>query len=176
MSTTAINPRRRPARDVDSSMTPSLIDSFQTMSLRKGETFHPTSPLGGNTFWDPLEARAASPLMPGRSSTCPKSLEDLLLGSGERRAAELLARVEKAVETNSKLALSAVLTDPEELPISAFAIRSAAEDDPAIRKTRTHSHGSDSGIGSSIASEDATSAKTVTGEQCNHSVHSLRSY
>lgn len=148
-------------------MTPSLIDSFQSMSLRKGDTFHPTTNTADNAFWDPLEARASSALMTGRSTTCPKSLEDLLLGAGERRAAELLARVDRAVETNSKLALSAVLTDPEVLPIPTFTVRDTTVEEQGTRKTRTHSHGSDSGIGTSIASEDAVSSTTVTatGEQ-----------
>lgn len=165
MTSAAANPRRRPARATDLNMTPSLIDSFQSMSLRKGDTFHPTSNTAENEFWDPLEARASSPLMPGRSTTCPKSLEDLLIGSGERRAAELLARVDKAVETNSKLALSAVLTDPEVLPIPTFTVHDTSVDDNTVRKTRTHSHGSDSGIGTSIASEDAASTVTATGER-----------
>ena len=104
--------------------------------------------------------------MPPRATTCPKSLEDLLLGSGERRAAELLARVNKAVETQSRLALGNVLTEPEVLPIPTFTVHRVPEEGEGVRKNRTHSHGSDSGIGSSIAgSDESASAKTVTGEQ-----------
>ncbi len=164
MTSAVANPRRRPARATDASVTPSLIDSFQTMSIRKGDTFHPTTYTAGNVFWDPLEATASSPQMAGRSTTCPKSLEDLLIGAGERRAVELLARVDKAVETNSKLALSAVLTEPEVLPVPTFAVHDTTVEEQAIRKSRTHSHSSDSGIGSSIASDDTVSAKTATGE------------
>lgn len=146
-------------------MTPSLIDSFQSMSIRKGDTFHPTAAAGNNEFWDPIESSAQSPVMPPRSATCPKSLEDLLIGSGERRAAELLRRVDKAVETQSKLALGAILTEPEVLPVPTFTVRETSVQEDVVRKHRTHSHGSDSGIGTSIASsEESVSATTVTGE------------
>src|ERR1700761_9332341 len=109
MSSSAVNPRRRPHRPSSPTMT--LIDSLQNMSIRKGDTFHPTAAAAANDFWDPLESKAQG--APPRSTTCPKSLEDLLIGSGERRAAELMARVDKAVETQSKLALSTILTEPE---------------------------------------------------------------
>ena len=146
-------------------MTPSLIDSFQNMSLRKGDTFHPTANTGNNDFWDPLESRAVSPPMPPRSTTCPKSLEDLLIGAGERRAAELLARVDKAVETQSKLALGHILTEPEVLPLPTFMVRETTVEEGPVGKARRHSHTSDSGIGTSVAgSEEFASAKTSTGE------------
>lgn len=164
MSPAALDLRRRPARPTDSKMTPSLIDSFQNMSLRKGDTFHPQSATSNNNdFWDPLEA-SAGPHMVARSSTCPKSLEDLLIGAGERRAVDLLARVDKAVATNSKLALGAVLTEPDVLPVPTFTVHDTSVDEPPVKKTRTNSHGSDSGIGSSIASDDAVPATTMTGE------------
>jgi len=160
MASAAANSRRRPANP---SMTPSLIDSFQNMSLRKGDTFHPTSP--NNEFWDPLESKAQSPLMPSRSTTCPKSLEDLLLGAGERRTAELIARVDKAVATQSKLALSTILTEPDVLPVPTFAVHDTSIEERPIKKTRTHSHGSDSGIGTSISgSEMSDATKNPTGE------------
>ena len=144
-------------------MTPSLIDSFQSMSIRKGDTFHPTA-AGTNDFWDPLESNAQSPPMPPRATTCPKSLEDLLLGSGERRAAELLARVDKAVETQSKLALGNILTEPEVLPVPTFTVREIPSEN-GVRKTRTHSHGSDSGIGTSISSTEDNIPASTTGEK-----------
>lgn len=134
-----------------------LIDSFQNMSIRKGDTFHPNASEGSSDFWDPLASRAGTTLPP-RSTTCPKSLEDLLLGAGERRTAELLRKVDRAVKDQSKEALSNVLAEGEVLPVPTFAVN---DTDVGLRKTRTHSHGSDSGIGSSIASLDA---KTLTGE------------
>ena len=146
-----------------------LIDSFQNMSIRKGDTFHPNASEGSTEFWDPLESRAGGTLPPPRSTTCPKSLEDLLLGAGERRTAELLRKVDKAVKDQSKTALGEVLAEHEVLPVPTFAVH---DTDATIRKTRTHSHGSDSGIGSSIASLDA---KTSTGEHLASSIHpSLR--
>ena len=172
---TAANPRRRPARSSSpSSMT--LIDSFQNMSIRKGDTFHPNASEGSTDFWDPLESRAGATQPPPRSTTCPKSLEDLLLGAGERRTAEILRKVDKAVKNQSKDALSSVLAEPEVLPVPTFTVHDT-DADPSLRKTRTHSHGSDSGIGSSIASLDA---KTLTGEHLHlpsnlHSTHTNHS-
>ena len=97
--------------------------------------------------------------MPGRSTTCPRSLEDLLIGAGARRTSELLKRVDKAVETQSKLSLAHILTEPEVLPVPVFAVRETAGQE-GIRKTRTHSHGSDSGIGTSIAGSEEAIAPT----------------
>lgn len=132
-----------------------LIDSFQNMSIRKGDTFHPNAS-EANDFWDPLESKLGAP---PRSTTCPKSLEDLLIGAGERRTAELLRKVDKAVKDKSKVALGNVLTEDEVLPVPTFTVHDT--DDATVRKTRTHSHGSDSGIGSSI---DSLDAKSLTGE------------
>lgn len=166
MAAAVTNSRRRAARISDSTMTPSLIDSFQNMSLRKGDTFHPQSPTGDNAFWDPLESISSrSKPMPPRSTTCPKALEDLLIGAGERRTAELIDRVDKAVATQSKLALSSILTEPEVLPVPTFTVHDTSIDERPARKIRTHSHGSDSGIGTSISgSEISDAAKTATGE------------
>ncbi|KAK1081367.1 hypothetical protein LTR48_007498 [Friedmanniomyces endolithicus] len=154
-----VHPRRRPARPNDTHMTPLLIDSFQKMSLRKGDTFHNNNKT--EDIWDPLESRSG-PHKAARSATCPKSLEDLLIGAGERRTAELLRRVDEAVATNSSLALGAVLSEPEVLPVPNFVVASAHVDDAPPSKTRTderrHSHSSDSGIGASIVESDSASA------------------
>ena len=144
------------------------------MSIRKGTTFHNRTATDKNELWDPLESKTRAQLlsMPGRSTTCPKSLEDLLIGSGERRAAELFARVDKAIATQSKLALGAVLNEPEVLPVPSFMLNNTSlHDDPAAQKMRTrehrHSHSSDSGIGTSIAgSTESIDAKSFTGKQC----------
>ncbi|KAK0846468.1 hypothetical protein LTS02_014904 [Friedmanniomyces endolithicus] len=154
-----VHPRRRPARPNDTHMTPLLIDSFQKMSLRKGDTFHNNNKT--EDIWDPLESRSG-PHKAARSATCPKSLEDLLIGAGERRTAELLRRVDEAVATNSSLALGAVLSEPEVLPVPNFVVASAHVDDAPPSKTRMderrHSHSSDSGIGASIVESDSASA------------------
>ncbi|USW47616.1 Putative Zinc finger C2H2-type [Septoria linicola] len=158
-----INPRRRPARTTDASVT--LIDSFQNMSIRKGDTFHPNSTTSNTSFWDPLESRLAAPAMPMRSSTSPKSLEDLLIGAGERRVTQLLDRVEKAVAAQSKVALGNVLSEPEVLPVPTFVVDRTAEQERGQKtRTRHHSHSSDSGIGSSIAdsTESIATAKNST--------------
>jgi len=165
MSSASAHPRRRPARPIALDVTPSLIDSFQKMSIRKGDTFHTPSK---NDLWDPLEP-AQSPSIP-RSTTCPKALEDLLIGAGERRVAEMLARVDKAIEKQSKLALGAALSDPEVLPLPTFQVNDASTPHGAVEKTRSrlhrNSHSSDSGIGSSVAdSVESVDAKTSTGEQ-----------
>ncbi|KAK0834017.1 hypothetical protein LTR54_003053 [Friedmanniomyces endolithicus] len=164
-----VHPRRRPARPNDTHMTPLLIDSFQKMSLRKGDTFHNNNKT--EDIWDPLESRSG-PHKAARSATCPKSLEDLLIGAGERRTAELLRRVDEAVATNSSLALGAVLSEPEVLPVPNFVVASAHVDDASASKTRTderrHSHSSDSGIGASIVESDSASASAeATGESAH---------
>jgi hypothetical protein len=166
---TSIHPRRRPARP-NETMTPSLIDSFQKMNIRKGDTFHHSN--DSQDVWDPLESSMPKA---ARSTTCPKSLEDLLIGAGERRAAELLQRVDKAIAANSKLALGAALSDPEVLPIPTFMVSSIPEEDAATLKVRPdlrrNSHSSDSGIGSSVADSDCVSLKS-TGEHPLHAAPS----
>lgn len=150
MTSPAAHPRRRPARAPSPNLTPSLVDCFQNMSIRKGDTYH--QPSTADPLWDPLSNDTASPSMPSRATTCPKSLEDLLIGAGERRAADLLARVDKAIETNSKLALGSVLTEPDVLPLPIF--HPSDDLDPTTHKSRPrtrNSHSSDSGIGSSVA-------------------------
>lgn len=169
MPSVTVHPRRRPAEDASPSVTSSLIDSFQNMSLRKGETFHnPTTSEQKNDLWDPLEMNKKTPSMPGRSTTCPKSLEDLLIGAGERRAADLLARVDKAIETQSKLALGAALNDPEVLPVPNFMVEQTdtQRGDQILRpRPHRHSHSSDSGMGSSVADSDVDAKSSTTGER-----------
>ncbi|KAI7625001.1 hypothetical protein KC346_g1942, partial [Hortaea werneckii] len=173
MPSVTIHPRRRPAEDASPSVTSSLIDSFQNMSLRKGETFHnPTTSEQKNDLWDPLEMNKKTPSMPGRSTTCPKSLEDLLIGAGERRAADLLARVDKAIETQSKLALGAALNDPEVLPVPSFMVE---QTDAARPRPHRHSHSSDSGMGSSVADSDVDAKSSTTDNAASPSPKSTHS-
>lgn len=163
MSSTTLHPRRRPASP---SMTPSLLDSFQNMSIRKGDTFH-VPHKHDKDLWDPLASSAkksTTPSMPARSTTCPKSLEDLLIGSGERRAADLLHRVDQAIATQSKLALGHVLSEPEVLPVPGADDSTSTQ--MHVRQSSRHSHSSDSGIGSSVASESGKFP--TTGEAALH--------
>ncbi|PPJ60250.1 hypothetical protein CBER1_01302 [Cercospora berteroae] len=164
----ATNPRRRPARATDPST--SLADSFQNMSIRKGDTFHPNSNTSKSAFWDPLESRLSAPAMPMRSSTSPKSLEDLLIGAGERRVTQLLHRVDEAVAAQSTVALGNVLSEPEVLPVPTLvADQPTGQRSAPTNRTRHHSHSSDSGIGSSIADSTESiataknSSRTATG-------------
>lgn len=169
----AQNPRRRAAPRTpanDPSLAPSLIDSLQNMSLRKGDTFHPQSNTSQSSFWDPLESRAGLPSMPSRSATSPQSLEDLLIGSGERRIAQLLDNVDRAISANSRVALGNVLSEPEVLPVPGFMVNNATAEEPPRTQSRSrhHSHTSDSGIGSSIADSSeavpSTKGSARTGE------------
>ena len=117
MSSTNMHPRRRPASP---SVTPSLLDCFQNMSIRKGDTFH-VPHKHDQDLWDPLakESKSTTPSMPARSTTCPQSLEDLLIGSGERRAVDLLHRVDEAI-ANRKFSPSQLWTLPA--PVSLVAV------------------------------------------------------
>ena len=110
--------------------------------------------------------------MPMRSSTSPKSLEDLLIGAGERRVTQLLHRVDEAVAAQSTVALGNVLSEPEVLPVPTLAADQPTGQRPApTNRARHHSHSSDSGIGSSIAdsTESIATAKNSsrTGEPRN---------
>jgi len=155
MSPTNVHPRRRPASPA---VTPSLLDCFQNMSIRKGDTFH-VPHKHDQDLWDPLASDSkskgtATPSMPPRSTTCPQSLEDLLIGSGERRAADLISRVDQAIAAQSKLALGNLLSEPAVLPAPTL-------DNSRSRQT-SRSRSADSGIGSSIASESGKCAKATS--------------
>ncbi|QIW98110.1 hypothetical protein AMS68_003628 [Peltaster fructicola] len=155
-TTTTAHPRRTPA---PSTSPDNLIDAFHSMSLRKGDTVHLGSQPSNELFNGIEAARGGSPSNPLRATTCPRSLEEMLIGAGERRAADLLSRVDKAIATQSKLALSSVLSDPDVLPAPAL------EDERIESKTRSRSqrrsHSSDSGIGSSVDSISGKSSYTV---------------
>jgi hypothetical protein len=166
------NPRRRPARAADgaasSADSNALADCFQSMSIRKGDTFHPQSNTGQSDFWDPLEERISTPSTL-RSTTSPKALEDLLVGAGERRVANLLERVDQAVAINSKLALASILSEPEVLPLPKLTVTEASQESTPRARPRSHSHSSDSGLGSSIAdSMEIDKASQNTGQICTY--------
>lgn len=149
-------------------MNPSLVDCFQNMSIRKGDTFHPQSNTSQSNFWDPLEARATTTPSAIRSTTSPESLEDLLIGSGDRRVADLLERVDKAVKQNSPTALGNILSEPEVLPLPKLTVTEPSQDAPQRTRSRHHSHSSDSGLGSSIADSGEIDAKITTGTSMEH--------
>ncbi|GAB7356197.1 hypothetical protein MBLNU459_g6780t1 [Dothideomycetes sp. NU459] len=165
MPAASAHPRRRPASPT---MTSSLLESFASLSLRKACTFHSPT-LNKSDLWDPLvgAAPSSSRSMPPRSSTCPKDLEDLLIGAGERRALQFLARVDQAIERHSSLALGNLLHEPDALPNPAFVLDNTSLDEVTDDKEsahndglQNHDHASDSGLGSSISDpEEFTSVK-----------------
>lgn len=152
---THLHPRRRPASPT---MTPaSLLESFQGLSLHKGSTFHSPN-LKKSELFNPFAHPSLPPAMPPRSATCPKELEDLLIGAGERRAADLLKRVDDAINRQSKLALGSILNEPEVLPVPRFMLDKTsfpADDKMHVRQQiEQDDHASDSGLGSSLADSE----------------------
>ncbi|KAJ9627240.1 hypothetical protein H2203_003702 [Taxawa tesnikishii (nom. ined.)] len=139
-------------------MTPaSLLESFQGLSLHKGSTFHSPN-LKKSELFNPFAHPSLPPAMPPRSATCPKELEDLLIGAGERRAADLLKRVDDAINRQSKLALGSILNEPEVLPVPRFMLDKTsfpADDKMHVRQQiEQDDHASDSGLGSSLADSE----------------------
>lgn len=178
MPTPSTHPRRRPASPA---LTPSLLESFAALSLRKGSTFHSPT-LNKTALWNPLDSATSSPSMPLRSSTCPKDLEDLLIGAGERRALRFLAKVDEAIERHSSLDLKNFLNEPDTLPNPSFLLDSTSLDGSSEQKVSArrdshqgHDHASDSGLGSSIADPDEIrSVKDEAGElgmTSSHNTH-----
>lgn len=139
--------------------------------LRKSATFNsPTSPPSQDN--DPI---VNIPLLPRRSPTCPRALEDAV-AAGEKRAAILLGVVERSLSgletfsTDSQETLRA-----EDLPVPRFMLDAhVAELDemdvdqspnygPSSRQqraTRKH-HTSDSGIGSTVTGSDESLSRGI---------------
>lgn len=148
-SKTPCHPRRRPG---SSSTTAALIDSFAGLSIKKGTTFHsPTS--NKSELFNPLEPATRS--MTIRSTTSPKALEDLLIGSGERRAADFLTKVDQVIADNSSAAaLGKLLSEPEALPNPRCVLNNSGLQDISEERRDSPNNASDSGLGSSIADSD----------------------
>lgn len=153
------HPRRRavdPGLDADS-----LTESLANMSLRKGVTFHSPS-LNDSHLLDLIDT--SSPTFPiprsltSRSTTCPKELEDLLVGAGERRVVDFLAKVDKAVNNKSKEELGIVLSEPDVLPVPAFLLEGATLSSNHPDQAEDEAY--DSGLGSSIDDEATIKAET----------------
>lgn len=147
------HPRRRAANpDADA-----LTESLANMSLRKGLTFH-TPAINDSDLLDPFEELTLSVprSMTARSTTCPKELEDLLVGAGERRVVDFLARVDEAVNNKSKEQLGSILSEPDVLPVPAFLVEGATINDVP---DETEDQAYDSGLGSSISDSDEGTIK-----------------
>lgn len=149
------HPRRRAASP---SMNPdSLLESLANMSIRKGVTFHSPT-VNDSELLDPFEASTGRLSIPrsmtSRSTTCPKELEDLLVGAGERRVVDFLARVDQAVNNKSKEQLGSILSEPDVLPVPAFLVERASLSNSIPDQREEENY--DSGLGSSVSSEEGT--------------------
>ncbi|PSK55789.1 Transcription factor IIIA [Elsinoe australis] len=147
MSSSHNLPRRRPANpSIDT-----LSESMKSISLQKGSTFQ-VSPKQESEVLDPFLRGLSIPNLPNRSVTCPKALEDLLIGAGERRAVELLKRVDDAIAKNAQL--SSILSEPEVLPVPRFMVENASFPDSSLSQSQRtrNQQDKDSGVGSSIDS------------------------
>jgi hypothetical protein len=139
-----------------------------TFLLRKSATFHsPTSPPSHDD--DPV---LNIPLLPRRSPTCPKALEDVV-AAGEKRVAHVLSVVDRSLSGLDNFATDTQETlKAEDLPVPRFMIdahvgnldnmdiditpdRSIHSSYPQ-RKVQKH-HTSDSGIGSTITGSEQSS-------------------
>ncbi|KAG9558859.1 hypothetical protein KCV04_g18814, partial [Aureobasidium melanogenum] len=153
-SKTSSHPRRRQGSP---STTAALIDSFAGLSIQKGTTFHSPSSNKSELF-NPLDAVARS--MTTRSVTSPKALEDLLIGAGERRAADLLAKVDQVIaDNNSAAALGKLLSEPEALPHPRCVLDNSGLEGIAQERRDSPNNAYDSGLGSSIADSDEFDTK-----------------
>ncbi|KAJ5114890.1 Zinc finger C2H2 [Penicillium alfredii] len=164
-----LHPRRRPV--LNTTLPPLPTDSSASdssaMRLRKGETFHtPTSPPSGDA--DPvLDVRS----LPRRSPTCPKTLE--AIAASEERMTSILGRLtlDSPDESDSS-------SKEEDLPLPRGFLESRMDSKPSSRRSsqssnaegrdlpvsprdkksrQNHGHGSDSGLGTSISSDEAVS-------------------
>ncbi|THW45226.1 hypothetical protein D6D21_04532 [Aureobasidium pullulans] len=156
-SKTSSHPRRRPGNP---STTDALIDSFVGLSIQKGTTFHSPSSNKSELF-NPLDVTARS--MTTRSVTSPKALEDLLIGAGERRAADLLAKVDQVIADNSSAAaLGKLLSEPEALPHPRCILDKTGLQGIAEERRDSPNNAYDSGLGSSIADSDEFDTKKTS--------------
>lgn len=162
------HPRRRLASP---SLDPeSLLESLSNMSIRKGTTFHSKS-TNDSELLDPFE-KSISPVsrsLTSRSTTCPKELEDLLVGAGERRTLDFLAQVDEAVSNNSKEQLGSILSEPDVLPVPAcFSNGTPFRNTlPDLLEDQAY----DSGLGSSISSEGTIKVEIEEGEEVDKSTY-----
>ncbi|KAL9088619.1 MAG: hypothetical protein Q9165_006139 [Trypethelium subeluteriae] len=128
------------------------------MSLKKGDTFHSPTRLSSDL------GNLSIASSPKRSYTSSQSLEDLV---GGQRVAEVIEQVNKTLSGfPSTITGANLLKDPEVLPLPSFMLDHSSlprsdNNDAKCSKRRTrqadHTHGSDSGIGSSIGGDSRCS-------------------
>ncbi|KAF2238079.1 hypothetical protein EV356DRAFT_335888 [Viridothelium virens] len=166
MSTPSTNPRRRAQKPTTTLVTPSTdAPSPTTMSLKKGDTFHSPTRLSSDL------GNLSIASSPKRSYTSSQSLEDLVAGG--QRVAEVIEQVNKTLSGfPSTIAGANLLKDPEVLPLPSFMLDRTSlpqtdnNDAKCSSKRRTrqadHTHGSDSGIGSSIGGDSRCSGSITS--------------
>ncbi|KAL8790835.1 MAG: hypothetical protein Q9213_000459 [Squamulea squamosa] len=194
MTSVYLNPRRRYLNEDSPHTTftlPSsshhhdaaLQQSSTNLPLKKSSTFHsPTTPPAQDE--DPI---VNIPLLPRRSPTCPRSLEDAV-AAGEKRIQNLLGAVDRSLsglETFSNDSQETLRAN--DLPVPRFLLGTPAGDrdsmdiDPSHNPTsprqfkqhphRKH-HSSDSGIGSTVTGSEDASSKVDAANNTDTSNHS----
>lgn len=140
--------------------------SIENRALTKSSTFHsPTTPPAQGE--DPI---VNIPLLPRRSPTCPKTLEQHAVAAGERRIANLLGAVDRSLSGLENFSTDSQETlRPDDLSVPRFSLDAHlhGSDDMDVdtprdqghlpeRKSRVahKHHRSDSGIGSSVTESD----------------------
>ena len=189
MTSPQSHPRRRNLNgDVPTALRQSLHTRFSAEkslaesahSLRKSSTFHsPTTPPAQDD--DPI---LNIPLLPRRSPTCPKALENAV-AAGERRVAGLLGAVDRSLSGLDGFSTDSqqTLTPAEDCPVPRFLLDAHFSDsdhmdvdrtqesisvrDTSLEERKHHTsrnhHRSDSGIGSSITDTEDMKMKDNTG-------------
>lgn len=180
------SPQTTPRRRILNKGTPSLTsllpapteDESQdepsiNLSLRKSSTFHsPTTPPSHDD--DPI---LNIPLLPRRSPTCPKDLEDAVV-SGDDRIRHLLGVVDRSLsglETFSTDSQDTLRAEDPPLPRGVLDAHVREPDKMDIdqpsglppshkRRTGAKHHSSDSGIGSTVSSSNASSSRNHPGK------------
>ena len=172
------NPRRRyikrDAPTIHHHNQPTLTSTDSDQPLRKSATFHsPTTPPSQDD--DPI---VNIPLLPKRSPTCPKALENAV-AAGQTRIAQLLGVVDRSLSGLETFSSDSQETlRAEDPPIPRFMLDAHIGesdrmdiDPPAspacspMRQQQPHRkhHSSDSGIGSTVTGSDESFTKGPTG-------------
>ncbi|KAI4261888.1 MAG: hypothetical protein L6R42_002924 [Xanthoria sp. 1 TBL-2021] len=157
--------------------------SSTNLPLKKSSTFHsPTTPPAQDD--DPI---VNIPLLPRRSPTCPKSLEDAV-AAGEKRIQNLIGAVDRSLS-----GLETFSNDSQEtlgagdLPVPRFLLGARPNDpdhmdlDPSPnpasqrqfkQRPRRKHHSSDSGIGSTVTGSEDSASKVNAANNSDVSIHS----
>ncbi|KAL8921252.1 MAG: hypothetical protein Q9172_004132 [Xanthocarpia lactea] len=194
MTSPYLNPRRRylnkesphptfslplPPRPHDAA----LEQSSANLPLKKSSTFHsPTTAPAQDE--DPI---LNIPLLPRRSPTCPKSLEDAV-AAGEKRIQNLLGAVDRSLsglETFSNDSQETLRAGDLEAPrfllgthaghcdyMDLDPVPSPASPRQLKQRTRQKHHSSDSGIGSTVTGSEDTSSEVNPANNSDTSIHS----